>query len=71
MTDSDQWIFIKEGCQWIGMEQDPSRGPVTTCGNKVLPGKSYCAEHHALCFKKPKKNKPKPGFKLPAVKINF
>jgi hypothetical protein len=38
--------IAREGCQWIGPEQDPSRGPVKMCGCKPLwPGRSYCEEH--------------------------
>jgi len=34
------------GCQWIGAEQDPQRGPVEYCGRVPLwPGRSYCEEH--------------------------
>jgi hypothetical protein len=34
------------GCQWIGAEQDPQRGPVEYCGKVPLwPGRSYCEEH--------------------------
>ena len=34
------------GCQWIGSEQDPCRGPLEFCGKTPLwPGRSYCEEH--------------------------
>ncbi len=34
------------GCQYIGPEQDPERGPLKFCGCKDLfPGKSYCLDH--------------------------
>lgn len=71
MTDSDQWIFIQEGCQYIGPDQNPARGPVTYCRATVLAGKSYCAEHHALCYAKPKRKKRTGTANLPAPKINF
>ena len=35
-----------QGCQYIGAEQDPQKGPVTYCGKTPLwPGRSYCEEH--------------------------
>ena len=34
------------GCQWVGAEQDPQRGPLVFCGCTPLwPGRSYCEEH--------------------------
>ena len=34
------------GCQWVGPEQDPCRGPLEFCGKTPLwPGRSYCEEH--------------------------
>ncbi len=34
------------GCQYIGPEQDPQKGPVEYCGKTPLwPGRSYCEEH--------------------------
>lgn len=34
------------GCQWVGAEQDPQRGPLQFCGCVPLwPGRSYCEEH--------------------------
>jgi hypothetical protein len=34
------------GCQWVGSEQDPQRGPLVFCGCTPLwPGRSYCEEH--------------------------
>lgn len=41
------------GCQWIGEEQDPRRGPVTYCGCTPLwPGRSYCEEHVWRVYRK-------------------
>lgn len=41
------------GCQWIGPEQDPLRGPVTYCGCQPLwPGRSYCEEHVWRVYRK-------------------
>ena len=41
------------GCQWIGTEQDPQRGPVTYCGCTPLwPGRSYCEEHVWRVYRK-------------------
>lgn len=34
------------GCQYIGPEQDPQRGPLQFCGRVPLwPGRSYCEDH--------------------------
>jgi hypothetical protein len=34
------------GCQWVGAEQDPLRGPLVFCGCTPLwPGRSYCEQH--------------------------
>lgn len=62
---------MREGCQWTGPEQDPSRSRLVYCGAKVLAGKSYCAEHYARCYTKPKKEKHNKVAKLPTPKINF
>lgn len=40
------------GCQYIGPEQDPRRGPVTYCGQRTIEGKSYCHEHYYVVYKK-------------------
>ena len=40
------------GCQYIGPEQDPRKGPVTYCGKPTLTGKSYCAEHYHVVYQK-------------------
>ncbi len=40
------------GCQYIGPEQDPRKGPVTYCGKPTLAGKSYCAEHYHVVYQK-------------------
>ena len=35
-----------QGCQWVGAEQDPARGPLVFCGCTPLwPGRNYCEEH--------------------------
>ena len=34
------------GCQYIGPEQDPRKGPLLYCGAKTLEGKSYCGDHY-------------------------
>lgn len=36
---------LKQGCQWIGPEQEPYLKPVHFCGAKCVPYRSYCAEH--------------------------
>ena len=34
-------------CQWIGPDQDPlTDWPIKYCGDKLMPGKSYCREHY-------------------------
>ncbi len=38
-------------CQWI--EGEPDRGAYSFCGKPVLK-RSYCAEHYARCYVKPK-----------------
>ena len=45
-----QKLIEKEGCQYIGPDQDPRKGPVTMCGHKVVPGKSYCEEHYRIMY---------------------
>ena len=47
-----QKIIEKEGCQWIGPDQDPKTGPVTICGCAVIPGKAYCQEHYDRVYVK-------------------
>ena len=37
-------------CQWIGSEQ--REWPYTMCGQKNISGKSYCAEHYHMMYKK-------------------
>ena len=40
-------------CQYVGPEQDPMiHYPLTFCGCKVVAGKSYCAEHYYVVYKK-------------------
>lgn len=37
---------LPKGCQWVGAEQDPQRGPLKFCGCTPLwPGRSYCEQH--------------------------
>lgn len=44
---------IKE-CQFIGSEQ--REWPFTMCGQKSIEGKSYCAEHYHVMYKKGSSN---------------
>lgn len=44
---------IKE-CQFIGSEQ--REWPFTMCGQKSIVGKSYCAEHYHVMYKKGSSN---------------
>lgn len=41
-----------QGCQYIGKEQDPRKGPVTYCGAKTIEGKHYCHEHYYVVYQK-------------------
>jgi hypothetical protein len=41
-----------QGCQYIGPEQDPRKGPVTYCGCKTIEGKSYCHEHYYVVYQR-------------------
>ena len=41
-----------QGCQYIGPEQDPRRGPVTYCGKPTVEGKSYCHDHYYVIYQK-------------------
>ena len=41
-----------QGCQYIGPEQDPRRGPVTYCGKPTVEGKSYCHDHYYVVYQK-------------------
>ncbi|MFM9151297.1 MAG: hypothetical protein ACKOPU_03360 [Candidatus Planktophila sp.] len=51
MTDTVmQKLIEKEGCQYIGPDQDPRKGPVKICGHKVIDGKAYCAEHYPVVY---------------------
>ena len=43
-----QKIYDKEGCQWIGPEQE--KWPFTMCGCKVVPNSPYCEEHYAKMY---------------------
>lgn len=40
------------GCQFIGPEQDPQRGPIHYCGAKTIEGKSYCGDHYWRIYQK-------------------
>ena len=44
---------IKE-CQYIGPEQ--KEWPYTMCGQKSIAGKSYCAEHYHVMYRKGSSN---------------
>ncbi len=44
---------IKE-CQYIGAEQ--REWPFTMCGQKSITGKSYCAEHYHVMYRKGSSN---------------
>lgn len=44
--------MLYNGCQYIGPEQDPRRGPITFCGCKTLEGKAYCADHYYVVYAK-------------------
>lgn len=41
-----------QGCQYIGPEQDPRKGPVTYCGARTVEGKSYCHEHYWVVYQR-------------------
>ena len=41
-----------QGCQYIGPEQDPRKGPVQYCGKPTVEGKSYCHEHYWIVYQK-------------------
>jgi hypothetical protein len=41
-------------CQYIGAEQKD--WPYTMCGQKSISGKSYCAEHYHVMYKKGSSN---------------
>jgi hypothetical protein len=41
-------------CQYIGAEQ--REWPFTMCGQKSIAGKSYCAEHYHVMYKKGSSN---------------
>jgi hypothetical protein len=41
-------------CQYIGAEQ--TDWPYTMCGQKSVPGKSYCAEHYHQMYRKGSSN---------------
>jgi hypothetical protein len=41
-------------CQYIGAEQ--KEWPYTFCGQKSITGKSYCAEHYHVMYRKGSSN---------------
>lgn len=43
--------FTPHVCQWI--EGEPSADDACKCGAPALSGSSYCAEHHARCYREP------------------
>lgn len=44
-------------CQYIGPDQDPlTNWPIQMCGQKSIEGKSYCAEHYHVMYKKGSSN---------------
>ena len=47
-------IYEKEGCQWIGPEVDPIRdyGRYKCCGQKVVSGTAWCADHYWRVYRK-------------------
>lgn len=43
--------FEREGCQWIGEDQDPRiHSPIKYCGCRVVMGKAYCEEHYPRVY---------------------
>lgn len=51
LTDSvAQKLIEKEGCQYIGPDQDPRLHDIVKCGKRVVDGKSYCAHHYAMMY---------------------
>ena len=49
-TTLAQKIYDREGCQYIGPDQDPRRDIVKMCGCTVLKGKAYCGEHYNIVY---------------------
>lgn len=45
-----QRMLAKEGCQYMGPNQDPRHSAVKYCGHPVIPGKSYCSEHYPVMY---------------------
>jgi hypothetical protein len=46
-----QRYFDKEGCQWIGPDQDPMKHhPIKMCGCPVVEKTAYCEEHLARMY---------------------
>ena len=43
-------LMEKEGCQYIGPDQDPRLHDIVKCGCKVIEGKAYCAEHYPVVY---------------------
>jgi len=42
------------GCQYLGPEYDPRthKGATPYCGKPTLAGKSYCADHYYVVYKR-------------------
>lgn len=45
-----QKMIEKEGCQYIGPDQDPRLHDIKKCGHTVIQGKAYCAEHYPVVY---------------------
>ena len=47
-------IYEREGCQWMGPEVDPLRdyGRYKCCGQKVISGSAWCADHYWRVYRK-------------------
>ena len=45
-----QRTFERDGCQYIGPDQDPRRDVIKMCGHTVLKGKAYCGEHYNIVY---------------------
>ena len=57
-------MWEREGCQYIGPDQDPIRNhPIKMCGCRVRPGTPYCDEHYSIVYVA-KDRKPKRKLKL-------
>ena len=49
-TTLAQRTFERDGCQYIGPEQDPRHHMIKMCGRAVLKGKAYCEEHYNIVY---------------------